>query len=695
MPFETFRRNQRPLLAVFGLMAMFAFVVSDSIMDFLSPSPTGMNSDETVATLYGEEIKASRLGELANQRAYANDYFSRLLTLKLSTAQIGLPVVQNFFGPTDDRSMVDALILQKEADRLGIPIDHEATRRWLREAPIPILLQSFGLASSEVTMRTFRDRIGNITDSDLDATYQMYFASRIPDQALLDAIGNQLRLIQVQSLGVSSEISPLDVYEAYRKEAEAVSVNAVAFTVDAYLPKVGEPTEADLTALFEKGKNTEPSRTSAEPAFKIPRRVQVEAVSVDTNAIVTKLTTSLKEERVKEEYESRKDADFTLPPLTEEERLKLSPLPQDVFAGDPDAKLTPKGPADSQVPPAPGDGPRYRPLEEVRISIVEELARADANELIESKFAAIRDQVMDPFADKILAVEEENEVAREEGQPGNKPLPEYNSAALVEAVKKLELTYEKTNLISFEETTAPDAVLALGAIVDARQGTEIGDLGDNFTTAIYSDAFKSFDPNAFTTISGRRYLVWKIADQPARVPDFAEAKPSVVDYWKMSKARALAEADAKAFVEAVTKKNGDLVAVATETKKPVVVTAPTTRMATSFSGMPARENQFAELSEPGQALMNVAFGLQEKQTVIQPNSTFSIYYVLGLNSRRGVKPEELYGPTGPFMRLVGSAISDAATASRENWMNELRKKAGLPKDWKAPSERDDQSKSKS
>lgn len=695
MPFETFRRNQRPLLAVFGLMAMFAFVVSDSLMNFLGSRTTGINNDETVATLYGEEIKASNLGELANQRAFANDYFSKLLSLKLSAAQIGLPVVQNFFGPTDDRSLVDALILQKEADKLGIPIDHDATRRWLREAPVTILLQSFGLSGSEVTMRTFRDRIGNITDSDLDATYQAFFENRIPDQSLLDAIGNQLRLIQVQRLGISTEVSPLDVFEEYRKEAEAVSVNAVAFPVDAYLTMVGEPTEDELKTLYEKGKNTEPSRTIVEPAFKIPRRVQVEAISADSNAVIAKLTAEMNDERVKEEYESRKDSDFTLPPLTEEERIKLSPLPQDVFASDPDAKLTPKGLSDSQVPPAPPEGTRYRPIDEVRTSIVEELAREDAAELIDAKFASIRDQVMDPFADKILAIEEENEVAREEGLPGNKPLPQYSSDALVEAVKKLELTYEKTNLISFEEATASDAVLALGAIVDARLGTEIGELGDNFTTAIFSDTFKSFDPNPFTTIAGRRYLIWKVDDQPARVPDFQEIKANVVDYWKMTQARTLAEKDAKAFLEAASKKDGDLISVANELKKPLIVTAPTTRMSTSFSGMPARENQFPELVEAGQTLMNQAFTLQVKQLIVQPNATSSVYYVLGLNSRRSVTPEELYGPTGPFMRLVGSAISDAANESRDNWMNELRKKAGLPADWKAPSERDDKSKTKS
>ena len=67
MPFETFRRYQRPMLAVFALMAMFAFVVSDSLMNYLGSRPSGVNNDEVIAKIHGLDVKASRIGEMANQ----------------------------------------------------------------------------------------------------------------------------------------------------------------------------------------------------------------------------------------------------------------------------------------------------------------------------------------------------------------------------------------------------------------------------------------------------------------------------------------------------------------------------------------------------------------------------------------------------------------------------------------------------
>ena len=47
MPFEVFRRNQRMLIAVFGLLAMISFVLSDSLPRLLNAGNGG--GDQQVA----------------------------------------------------------------------------------------------------------------------------------------------------------------------------------------------------------------------------------------------------------------------------------------------------------------------------------------------------------------------------------------------------------------------------------------------------------------------------------------------------------------------------------------------------------------------------------------------------------------------------------------------------------------------
>src|SRR5580700_287225 len=109
MPFEVFRRHQRKLLAIFAILAMFGFVVSDSLPKLLNPSDSGR--DQPVANLFGKTVYRSALNEMLEQRTLANNFVGRL-------NQYGNPQP---FGPTKDRDIVDALILQREADRLGLP----------------------------------------------------------------------------------------------------------------------------------------------------------------------------------------------------------------------------------------------------------------------------------------------------------------------------------------------------------------------------------------------------------------------------------------------------------------------------------------------------------------------------------------------------------------------------------------------
>ena len=76
MSFEVFRRHQRKLLAICGILAMFGFVVSDSLPKLLSSSYAGR--DQPVATLYGKTIYHSDINEMAMQRSNANQFVSQL-----------------------------------------------------------------------------------------------------------------------------------------------------------------------------------------------------------------------------------------------------------------------------------------------------------------------------------------------------------------------------------------------------------------------------------------------------------------------------------------------------------------------------------------------------------------------------------------------------------------------------------------
>ena len=67
MPFAVFRRNQRKLLAIFTILAMFGFVVADSLPRLLNGGPSGANNP-FIVELYGRSLYASDLFGMKEER---------------------------------------------------------------------------------------------------------------------------------------------------------------------------------------------------------------------------------------------------------------------------------------------------------------------------------------------------------------------------------------------------------------------------------------------------------------------------------------------------------------------------------------------------------------------------------------------------------------------------------------------------
>src|SRR5205823_3372061 len=126
MPFAVFRRHQRKLLAIFAILAMFGFVVADSLPRLLSGGPAG-GGNPPVVELFGRTVRRVEINEMAAQRNNANLFMAELTNLLVRRPN------PQFFGDLSTKSLVDALILQHEADRLGMPAGPEVAREWLKQ----------------------------------------------------------------------------------------------------------------------------------------------------------------------------------------------------------------------------------------------------------------------------------------------------------------------------------------------------------------------------------------------------------------------------------------------------------------------------------------------------------------------------------------------------------------------------------
>jgi SurA N-terminal domain len=624
MPFEVFRRHQKKMLAVLAIMAMVAFTLDFSLIKNL----TGQASpgDQVVVTLNGKPIRRSELNMMAVQRSRAHRLLGRLW--------FGIPEYP-VFGPMNTRALVDAVILEREADKLGMTASVKFAKDWLRDTTP-----------------------GGITSEKFDAAFRSGFSNdEVTEEGLLGELANQLRIANVRRLTGSPQTTPLDVYRAYRDQYERVAASFIRFPVADYTSQAADPSASELESYYEKYKSVLPDPKRDTPGFMTPRRARAEYLMLDMGAVSKILKAKLTEKELREAYEARKSELPIIPPE----------LPVNLFVEDPAGKRT-----------------THDPFFEVRPYIENLVADAKALEEVNRVLEDVKNQSMLTFSDKYAQVVEANKDAK---KPAPLPSPGdlLKKAAANLVVEGVKAEYDATKLIDRDEAEH------LPFISGARVGLSASSDGQKFAEKLFNNRDPMYDPIEMTDSFDRRYLLWKVEDLPAHIPTLAEIRSDVVRAWKVEKARPLAEKAAEALAEEARKKDGDLTAVAG--KRLVVTTEavpkfhPSPPMGGQMRYNPPRQSEISQIPDAGPALRDALFGLTEKRVAVASNEPKDAYFVLALNRRHAADFNRLFDLSGPYISLRSEVRAEADQRREESWMNTLRERAGLPADWKPNDEK--------
>jgi peptidyl-prolyl cis-trans isomerase D len=634
MPFAVFRRHQRKLLAIFAILAMFGFVLADSLPRLLSGGYGGGNTNPVVVKLFGRSIHRSDINEMAAERSRANKFMAELFGFG------GRP----FFGDVSStRAMVDALILQHEADALKMPNGPEVAREWLKQ-----------MTNNQMSRELFEGAMRS-------------FGNQTSGEQVLHDIANQLRLSRVRQLLGNPVVTPLDVFKAYRDQNERVAVKAVSFPVSSYISKVADPSDAEVRHYYEKYKDVLPNSSSDTPGFKIPRQIRAEILSIDGAALARQIRDKLPESELRSYYENRK-SEFIVP----------TGFPNDIFANDPKAELTP---------------PRAQPFEEVRPYLATSLADEKAQAEIVNRFAQIKDEVMIPFTDTYYDALDEINEAKKSGAKTSVKLPMPKD---LKAVAKQEgLDHEITPLLTREQAET------YGQISSAEVGLTRLSGGRKFADEMFDAKTNLYEPVELTDAIGRRFLARKLDDQAPRVPPLDEIRPEVVLAWKMEHARPLAEKAAREFAAKVLKEGGTIKADQVD-GRPVITTDPVIRMQPGFpmgppyyqSG-PATPTEISQIPKVTEGFRDAYFGLEPGQVAVEPNQPKDTFYVMTLERRIPATFATLFAPNGDYIRYQREAQTQAMQERDQEWMKRLRAQAGLDTDWVPSDEANRESSSRS
>lgn len=632
MAFAVFRRHQKKLLAVFAIMAMFGFVLSDSLPNLMGWRGNAAGEGKTVvAVLYGKPVRVIDLEPLKIQRINANRLVGGFRDP--STGNSGLS-----FGDVRQRALIDAYILQHEADRLGIPLDKQYAETFLK-----------GLFRGKLTKALF--------NAHLKSAFQNTMVSG--ERVLLDVAG-ELRLQRVHYLPGAPPVTPFDVWERYHETEEQVSVKAVAFKAEDYLKEVAEPSESAVKELFEKGKDLLPDPERETPGFKVPREIEFAYLEIDGAALASEIRKSLSAKEVTDYLETHESE-------LEPELLKpaLGDLPFDVFQDDPKAKLTP------------------RPERETRPIIETKIAEERARERIEEKFDALRRDVFDPFANRRGEIQNKIDEAKETGKLVKLDLPKPPDAGPI--AEKQGLSLRQTPLLS------RDAAAKRDPLAQAERGLTWPASGRKLVEEFYDSTIDIGDPVEFTDPKSVRYLVWKVEDVAEHSPDFESVKSAVVAAWKTAEAAKLAKKAAEALAAEVEKNKGAFPESFKD--KPIITTAPAPRMHRAFYYgnrmiFPAMASKIDEIPLAGEAFRKAMFSLEPGEVKTEPNAPHTAYYVMTLNKRTEPGFNELFSGVGPHFQIKAEVGTEALQARVNAWMETLREQAGLKPDWIPPDERD-------
>jgi peptidyl-prolyl cis-trans isomerase D len=628
MPFAVFRRHQKKLIAIFAILAMGGFVLSDSLPSLLRGGSMPDASKEVVK-LAGKSVPRSELNRLAFERSRANRFMALLLR------SFGVPMQDRLFGGTSDAELVDALICEREAQRLGMPANAEFAAQWLRD-----------LTPLKSNPAVF------------DRVYQESFADQLTETDLLAELANQIRIRRVESLPIPErisllEVTPLDVYQAFRDQNERASFFAVPFAVEEEIATVPDPSTAEISEFYERYKNALPDPDRETPGFMTPRRVRVEAAWIDEVALAETIRTGLTDADLRADYDARK-SEFLSPPPE---------LPQGLFANEPG--LTPK---------------TNDPFYEVRDEVARTIARERARERVDEHFETIKRDAIAPFSDRYDDVIEANEEAKLSNGP-QQALPEPGDV-IRPLAEKLGLKYERTPLVTQRELAdrRPLGRAAQGTS-SFGESRSIGELLFQPRSALY-DVYELADPD------GTRFITWKLDDLPAEVPPLDQIRDRVVYAWKFDKARRIAERAAESFAEELRKAGGGDKAKELAGKRRLIQTEPTAKLQPNPLAMlqqmpaPALLSELPDFPQAGAELRDSLFSLEPKAVAVTSDLPKAVYYVVTLASREKAPFDQLYGVVGSQLTLRTELSNQEAQERYLSWRKHLRDQAGLPADWK-------------
>ncbi len=285
-----FRKNQKIMLGFFSVGLMFIFTFSlgvgvDPIMDRLSGRSSGGPTSETVVTWDDGQLDSRQLDRLRVNRNLLRRFMGSVMQLaRQRGGQQRVAMLQLYSG---DRSLLELEMLVREAEKMGIEVNDATVLDYLNQL-------TDGTIPAAEYQRILLDSTGN----------------HLPANSLFPLLARELKAQKVRGLVQSGNFpaSPIAAWDYYNRLNRLVQAEIMPIEAADYIDQVPEPTETEVTELFEKYKKFYPMPLSPEPGFRQREKRAFQYVKVNYDAILEVERGAVTDAEIKAYYDENRES---------------------------------------------------------------------------------------------------------------------------------------------------------------------------------------------------------------------------------------------------------------------------------------------------------------------------------------------------------------------------------------------------
>lgn len=305
-PFRVFRKYQKTLLVVAGVILMFVFVIGDSLVAYLGGSRGGSGAaNEARATAVswdGGQLTNQELANLLMRRRMINAFLQRIEYAGMQSAiDAGIEPrelhVQRLLSVPSERSVVATKLFAEAAREAGMMVSDDAIVRYLYELGR-----------------------GQVSPDQMRAMISQPGGARVPVNYMMEGLREELLAHNYLASHqyAFATVTPQQRHMDWLRVNDRIIVEAAAVPAESFVVDVADPSDAELAEFFAKYREREPQPDligqmefpSPVPGFRMPRKIGLQVVQANYDQYLTKVQSEITDADVQKYYDDFKDPLF-------------------------------------------------------------------------------------------------------------------------------------------------------------------------------------------------------------------------------------------------------------------------------------------------------------------------------------------------------------------------------------------------